>query len=329
MNQRTGMRRGVGVQYRVLLKPRADDAVTDRVFGLARHALRLTTGEIELRRRGRTVWLADAADRAAAEALAACLEERFAWPAMVVPAVSGPDRGVDTLVAALCTASPRRASSAPAAAAPPAADAPAAEESPTSEAPTPAGRRPEPVQRAGGGRSAPGHVQVGGGGRDKPLRLSADEVRAAAAAAGDDAFESDAEALDVDLAAWMAPAPAPAAAEAPFRPEGAVRPEDLPDRRDEIIDDTPAVESNPDLPAIKWGAAAGDDVALELDLERAGRTLEPTPRPTAVSPTPLPSAAPRLAPVAAPAPPAGFPVGLLAAAAAGVAAVVAVALLLL
>lgn len=304
------------MQYRVLLKQRGDDAVSDRVFGFARHALRLNTGEIELRRRGRTVWLADAAEREVAEALAACLEERFAWPAMVVPAVSGPDRGVDTLVAALCTASPRRQSSTPAAAAPPVDSAAPPEVAPV------VGKRPEPTPRPGGQRAAPGHVQVGGGGRDKPLRLSADEVRAAAAEADEEDFEPDAEALDVDLAAWMAPPPA--RAEGPFQPDGAVRPEELPDRRDEIIDDAPAVETRPDLPAIRWGSATGD-VALELDLVRAGRTLEPTPVPAGLAP----SRRPAPAPVEASTTPAPFPVGLLAAAAAGVAAVVAAGLLLL
>ncbi len=325
MSGHPGMRWGVGVQYRVLLKQRTDDAVCDRVFGVARHALRLDTGVVELRRRGRTVWLADTADRASAEALVACLEERFAWPAMVVPAVSGPDRGVDTLVAALCTASPRRGSSAPAVAAPPAVDEASDGPSASRGTPPPAGRRPEPAQRAGGGRGALGHVQVGGGGRDKPLRRSADEVRAAAAADDDEDFEPDAGALDVDLAAWMAPAPAPAAPDAPCRPDGAVRPEELPDRRDEIIDDTPAVQTHPDLRAIMWGSPTAV-VALELDRARAGRTLEPTPRPTAVAP---PRATPTPAPVAAPAAPVHFPVGLLAAAAAGVAAVVAAALFLL
>ncbi len=306
------------MQYRVLLKQRTDDGVSDRVFSVARHALRLNTGEIELRRRGRTVWLADAADRASAEALAACLEDRFAWPAMVVPAVSGPDRGVDTLVAALCTVSPRRASSAPAAAAPPVVQAPPTD--PRSvETPPPAGRRAEAAPRAAAGPSAPGHVQVGGGGREKPLRLSADEVRAAAGEVEDEDFEPDAEALDIDLAAWMAPPPERPAR--PFQPDGAVRPEDLPDRRDEIIGEAAAVPTRRDLPAIKWDSSTGD-VALELDLERVGRTLEPTPRPAAVATAPR--ATPRPAPVTAPA---RFRVGLLAAA--GVAAVLAAGLLLL
>ncbi len=89
------------MNYRVILHEAPVGRCADQVFGAVESALRLTRPEVERRHTGPTVWLAEAPDRSTAESIRVAFTSAFGLPALVVPSLTGPDRGVASLAEAL------------------------------------------------------------------------------------------------------------------------------------------------------------------------------------------------------------------------------------